>query len=148
VVSKADSAHSLQGAQVGDAKAIKRIVITWNSAAEGKWANILYVAGSRAEDTHNIAITFDVTEEDMHKIGSSKSYKMLKREMDDLKAKAMNQRRELLQKGIGTQENLLNLMKWLVEHIERKEIPDVMRSQVSACLNQWKNSLISKGVTF
>jgi len=148
VVSKADSTHSLQGAQVGDAKALKRIVITWNSAAEQKWANILYVAGSRAEDTHNIAITFDFTEEDMYKIGSSSSYKTLNGEMADLKTKAFNQRRQMLQKGIGTQENLLNLMKWLVEHIERKEIPDVMRSQVSACLNQWKNSLISKGVTF
>jgi hypothetical protein len=84
----------------------------------------------------------------MYKIGSSSSYKTLNGEMADLKTKAFNQRRQLLQKGIGTQENLLNLMKWLVEHIERKEIPDVMRSQVSACLNQWKNSLISKGVTF
>jgi hypothetical protein len=92
----------LQGAQIGDAKALKRIVITWNAAAEGKWANILYVATSRAEDARNIAITFDFTEEDMRKIGSSSSYKKLKGEMDDLKMKALNERRELLQNGIGT----------------------------------------------
>jgi hypothetical protein len=35
---------------------MKILMITWNSAAE---ANILYVAGSRVEDVHNIAITFD-----------------------------------------------------------------------------------------
>ena len=84
----------------------------------------------------------------MRKIGSSSSYKKLKGEMDDLKMKALNERRDLLQNGIGTQENFLRLMKWLVQHLESKEIPHIMRSEVTACLTQWKNSLMNKGVSF
>jgi hypothetical protein len=69
--------------------------------------------------------------------------------MDDLKMKALNERRELLQNGIGAQENFLHLMKWLVVlHLESKEIPQIMRSEVTACLTQWKNSLMNKGVSF
>jgi hypothetical protein len=68
--------------------------------------------------------------------------------MDDLKMKALNERRELLQNGIGTQENFLHLMKWIVLHLESKEIPQITRSEVTACLTQWKNSLINKGVSF
>jgi hypothetical protein len=47
--------------------------------------------------------------------------------MDDCKTTAMNQRREFLAEGHRHLEETLTLMKWLVKHLERKTIPDIVR---------------------
>jgi len=70
VCAKADSVHSLQGFTIGDSKPIKRIVIHWSQKAEALWAGAFYVAASRAMGAHNVALAFNITSEDLAKIGT------------------------------------------------------------------------------
>ena len=75
VCAKADSVHSLQGYTIGDNKPIKRIVIYWSQKAEALWAGAFYVAASRAMGAHNVALAFNITSEDLAKIGTSNRWK-------------------------------------------------------------------------
>jgi hypothetical protein len=74
VCAKADSIHSLQGVTIGDTKAIKRVVIHWSQQAESLWAGIFYVAASRAKESHNLALSFNMTQDDLSKIGSGEKW--------------------------------------------------------------------------
>jgi hypothetical protein len=53
---KAGSIHSLQGLTAGDGKLFDRIILHWDSKAEGKWPGIFYVGSSRAMAEHNLAL--------------------------------------------------------------------------------------------
>ena len=74
VCAKADYIHSLQGVSIGDTKPIKRVVIHWSQQAESMWAGILYVAASRAMESHNVALAFNVTHGDLAKIGTGEKW--------------------------------------------------------------------------
>jgi hypothetical protein len=56
---------------IGDTKAIKRIIIHWSQQAEALWPGIFYVAASRAMDSRSVALAFNITREDLAKIGTS-----------------------------------------------------------------------------
>lgn len=76
VVAKADTIHSLQGSTIGDNKPIKRIVIHWSRQAESRWPNIFYVAATRAMGSHNLALSFSMTQDDLDNIGKGDRWRM------------------------------------------------------------------------
>ncbi|MCG3771450.1 MAG: hypothetical protein JW384_02636 [Nitrosomonadaceae bacterium] len=154
VCAKADSIHSLQGLTVGPEKGIKRLLIHWSSKAEGLWPGIFYVGTSRAQDSGDVAVAFDVTSELLSCIGKSKGWQELHDEVCRLELKAREFRELMKGRHVaegtqwGSARDLAERVKWMIDTIGPKtaanmSIPATNKSAISQCLDQWNKSLIT-----
>ena len=85
---KAGSIHSLQGLTAGDGKLFDRIILHWDSKAEGKWPGIFYVGSSRAMAEHNLALAHPLSSEDLKKITGGGAWLAQKITVSKLERKA------------------------------------------------------------
>jgi len=172
VCAKADSIHSLQGVTVGDNKPIKRLIIHWTQQAESLWAGIFYVAASRAMESHNIALAFNITQSDLTKIGTGEKWLKQDTETNRLVTRASDfrvQMAELREEIWHTQDesrwgSAYDLKQKLVRFIDRTEAayglphqqvnahparlehaPQEVKTAALACLSQWRQSLAALG---
>ena len=170
VVAKADSIHSLQGVTIGDTKAIKRLVIHWSQAAEGLWAGIFYVAASRAMESHNVALAFNITTGDLAKIGTGEKWLRQDTEARRLVGLSMGFRlqMEALREEVWHADDsrrwgsAYDFQMKLSRFIERTEaacqvplpgaplprlshVPVETKAAILACIAQWRASLAAFG---
>jgi hypothetical protein len=140
----------LQGVTIGENKAIKRLRIHhWDKAAEAKWPGIFYVGGSRAETEDDVVIDFDISLEDIESIGKSDSWMKQHGEVQELTQKALRCRREFLQQGIGTVQDLKQQTLWICDVTEanlhnnqQERISEETAATILSCIAQWRESCL------
>ena len=87
--------------------------------------------------------------EDALSIGTSDSWKKQDDEVQDLTRRALLNRRELLNNGIGTEADLKAVTLWICEIAEtklndrRNLVADDTALQIQQCINQWRESCAS-----
>jgi hypothetical protein len=161
VCSKADSIHSLQGVTIGDEKAIKRLLVHWDPASEARWPGIFYVAASRAEGVHNVAINFDVTVAGMSKLCSTDAWKRQDTEVARLISKAKEFREQKTsdsssfrdgdpERHWGSKFDFATRLKWFIDvagsQMASSNNPEETKDETRMCLEQWGSSIESSGV--
>ena len=161
VCAKADSIHSLQGVTIGDEKAIKRLLVHWDPKSESRWPGIFYVAASRAEAAHNVAVNFDVTVEGMSKLCSTESWRRQDAEVNRLIDRANQFRAEkfsdatlfrddLPERHWGSKYDFAVRLQWFIDvmgsEIEGSDKDHITKNEIRECLEQWQLSLDVTGV--
>jgi hypothetical protein len=141
VPGKADSVYCLQGLTAGDTKSIQRVLLHWTSEAEARWPNILYVGASRAEEVCNVAIKNDISKIELKKVGSYSAVVEQRKEMDDLKEKAIEFRKTI----DATQETFASHIQWIIEYVRQNETNfennDDSKHIILSCMTQWEQSM-------
>ena len=145
-VSKADSIHNFQGAQIGDSQPIKSGSVVWNKAAEVLWDEILYVAASRAMEQKNLFFRNPVYKNDLLQVGSTPRWRMRHEEIQDISSSALTLQSTDFGNNIGGRQSLVDCIKWLHARVRshvlsRLDLEDSTSALISNCLLQWETSL-------
>ena len=158
---KAGSIHSLQGLTAGDGKLFDRIILHWDSKAEGKWPGIFYVGSSRAMAEHNLALAHPLSSEDLKKITGGGAWLAQKITVSKLERKARDVRQALAQRNDrawhrshpwGSKYDFAQrLYRFIQTHgpsiAAADSLPQSTKDEAASALRQWNQSLIDLGYT-
>jgi hypothetical protein len=114
---KANTVHSMQGVTIGSNKFMNYMSLHYNGKKDEKlWANIGYVAFSRAQELNNLSIVNRLSITDFMSIGKSPTSIKINNIVNDIELNSLTNRTNLLNIGIGTISNFLNLIEFLINY--------------------------------
>ena len=114
---KANTVHSMQGVTIGSNKFMNYMSLHYNGKKDEKlWANIGYVAFSRAQELNNLSIVNRLSITDFMSIGKSPTSIKINNIVNDIELNSLTNRTNLLNIGIGSISNFLNLIEFLINY--------------------------------
>ena len=157
---KAGSIHSLQGLTAGDGKLFDRIILHWDSKAEGKRPGIFYVCSSRAMAEHNLDLAHPLSNEDLKKITGG-AWLAQKITVSKLERKARDFRLALAQRNNrawhrahpwgSNYDFAQRLFRFIQTHgpsiAAADSLPQSTKDEAASALRQWNQSLTDLGYT-
>lgn len=112
--------------------------------AFSKKVGIFYVAASRAQSESDIALDFEVTDEDFSSIGTTPSWIQQHQEVERLTNLALQQRQTINPGPFTDDELLSNLTRWICEvtrqRIQTSVVTEHVRATIIECITHWENN--------